>query len=173
MNGYGRCISNMLSVDTALVDFCQAQALYYGRFTSMETSTQTTCIISLSLREAFSLIERLIRSKFNSCTKEFGRKNELKMIVDIFNVNKTCRLPWNTKTPLGYLGELLFGISICEVYMASTGVIILTFVSLCLYHRAFYRIFKFSLEKLGDSVNESDQKKLLCDLIRLHNTAKG
>lgn len=169
-SGHGRCISNISLLAPLLLRLCLVWVVYSGRLISMETSIRNTYIISLSIREFLFAIDQI--RKYLLYQKNPKWKSKPIIILDTFDVNKTYRLPWNTKTPLGWVGEILFGTAASEVYMALVGTTILTFISFCLYHRAFYLIFKYSLEKIDDSVNEDNKKKMLCDLIRFHNTAK-
>lgn len=83
------------------------------------------------------------------------------------------RLPWDVQTPLGYIAEILFSIGVCEVYLAFNGTILLFFVSICWYHRAFYHMFQQSLEEFNECAKDQYHKKLLCKLISFHNSIKG
>lgn len=134
--------------------------LYYCPITSMGNSSGINCSINLNFRESF-FFTWINQKYFLFFSTTF-----------VFNVKTHCRLPWDTQTPLGYFNEILFSIGVCVVYLVMTGTIILTFVSLCLYHRAFYRIFPHSLRKIDNSGNGHEQKELLIELIRFHNSAK-
>lgn len=50
-------------------------------------------------------------------------------------------MPWNTQTPLGYAGEVLFGLLLSEAYLIGNGSILMLFVCICLHHKAFQVIF--------------------------------
>lgn len=44
------------------------------------------------------------------------------------------------------------------------------FVSICLHHRAFYQVFVYSVNKIGQS--ETSERELLCELIHFHTSVK-
>ena len=57
--------------------------------------------------------------------------------------------------------------------MLFNGTILLLFSSVCLHHLAFYKMFEHTLHQLDQPRNKRNDKKLLCELIRFHNTVKA
>ncbi|XP_055310916.1 putative odorant receptor 69a [Sitodiplosis mosellana] len=90
---------------------------------------------------------------------------------DVALVFHPCRyiLPWDQSTIPGYFAEIAFSILTAECYIVYNGAILLSFVSICLHHQAFYNIFYYSLRKLG----RPNEKELLCDLVDFHNSIKS
>ena len=82
-------------------------------------------------------------------------------------------VPWNEKVLLGYFAEVFFNIYIGSGYMLFNGTILLLFSSVCLHHLAFYKMFEHTLHQLDQPRNKRNDKKLLCELIRFHNTVKA
>lgn len=76
-------------------------------------------------------------------------------------------LPWNQTTYLGYFAELLLLIPLAYGYMIINGTFLLLFISICMHHQAFHKMFK-------QSTNRTDKcdSKFLCDLMRFHVLAK-
>lgn len=51
--------------------------------------------------------------------------------------------------------------------------ILLPFVSICLHHQAFYKMFRHLLRKKVRSIEIQDDKEFLCEIINFHSTVKG
>lgn len=81
-------------------------------------------------------------------------------------------MPWNEKTFIGYICMTLFDIVAIEYYMIISGSLLLTFISICLHHRAFYKRFRCSVYKLEKPDEHKNDKEILCEMIRFHITAK-
>lgn len=81
-------------------------------------------------------------------------------------------LPWDQTTFAGYLAEMCLSIPFAAWYYLLKGVSILFFISLCYHHEAFYKILQRSVHILNTVNNYRDQKILLCNIIRFHNSAK-
>lgn len=81
-------------------------------------------------------------------------------------------LPWNQSTLFGYIGEILFTVMLAPPYFTVLGVIFVLFISICMLHQAFYKIFEYSINKWDamttDDKNKCNNKHFLCDLIRFH-----
>lgn len=79
--------------------------------------------------------------------------------------------PWNQTTFLGYSGEVV-GITIFgNEYSAILFVLVFLFVSICLHHQAFAKMFKlwvYEWNRHGDA----NAEKFLCNLIRFHISIK-
>lgn len=82
-------------------------------------------------------------------------------------------MPWDYRTPLGYTGEILFGILLSEAYLIGNGSILMLFVCICLHHKAFYRMFEHSVRKIDHIHRELDVRNQLCEIIRFYVSAKG
>lgn len=80
-------------------------------------------------------------------------------------------LPWNQNTPFGYVGESSFVIASAEAFCIGNGSTFLLFISICIHHHAFYKIYKYSINKCKNNGNHCDEK-LLCNLIRFHISIK-
>lgn len=99
------------------------------------------------------------------------------MKYGVFDTNQlyttfTFSLPWDQTTKLGYFMEMICDLIFGEFYLLGNGAFLLLFISICLYHLAFYKRFKYSISKLSQSENPGNDKKLLCDLIQFHNMVK-
>lgn len=77
--------------------------------------------------------------------------------------------PWDQTTLLGCFVEMGFTAINATMYLLTTGVFLLLFISICFYHNAFYKIFQHSVAELGRGKND---KRILCDLIQFHITTK-
>lgn len=75
--------------------------------------------------------------------------------------------PWNQATFAGYSAEICMTISIGYAYFALIGTQMLLFISLCIHHQAFYKMFKHSTDK-----SEKCDAKLLRDLICFNISTK-
>lgn len=67
---------------------------------------------------------------------------------------------------------MCYEISLGEIFLIQNSAFLLLFISLCVFHRAFYQMFSHTLKKLDHRNENQDDEKFLCDLIRFHNTVK-
>lgn len=81
-------------------------------------------------------------------------------------------LPWDQHTPTAYIIEMFFNLFSLQIYTLISGVIMFLFISLCLYHRAFYQMFRQSAGELKTSDRKSYHKKYIFKLLQLHITTK-
>lgn len=74
----------------------------------------------------------------------------------------------------GYLAEIASSILLLFSYMIANGTILLLFISMCLHHRAFYKMMKHSIDKLNQKSNDEIRcdEKFLRDLIQFHISSK-
>lgn len=79
-----------------------------------------------------------------------------------------CSWPWNQATFMGYVGEIVAIITGCALYLLVGGIVLLLFISICLHHQAFHKLF----EHLVYHKSKKCDKVFLCDLIRFHITVK-
>lgn len=74
-------------------------------------------------------------------------------------------LPWNQKTLLGYFFATCY-IAIClQSSLIVNGAILLLFISICIYHHAFYNIFNETTIKLNICKKDQEVKQIFDDLI--------
>lgn len=92
----------------------------------------------------------------------------------LFDINFTFgfSLPWDQETPLGYFGEICISMICIEAYLLDNGALVLLFISMCLHHQAFYKMFQHSLLKLNRPDKNRNDKKHICNLIRFHISVK-
>lgn len=76
------------------------------------------------------------------------------------------RLPWNQQTLTGYTAELCFVALFIGIYFISNGSFIILFISICLHHQTYYKIFQQST--LEFSHFNGNHKELLCKLVHFH-----
>lgn len=80
-------------------------------------------------------------------------------------------LPWNQTTYLGYAGEISIDVMVTVGYLIANGSLLLFFMSMCIYHRAFLKIFEHSVDNL-DAIKGRNKEKCVLDLIRFHISTK-
>lgn len=93
------------------------------------------------------------------------------IIIKFFSI--IFRLPWDIRTPIGYIGEVIFHIITGQMFLFCTGVVLLLFIAMCLHHKAFYQMYCHSLHKFECVVKKQNHAKNLCELIRFHASVKG
>lgn len=81
---------------------------------------------------------------------------------------KIPSLPWNQTTFVGYFCEICFGNAAILTYMIANGAVLLLFMSMCIHHRAFFKMFKQFIYE----TKRHDNKRFLCKLIQLNISAK-
>lgn len=60
-------------------------------------------------------------------------------------------LPWSQATYWGYFGEIFF-LTICPItFSINNGAVLLFFISKCMYHHAFFKMFNHLIEDLNQS----------------------
>lgn len=84
-----------------------------------------------------------------------------------------CSVPWNEHTLVGYIAELSYHVASGVMYLLSETVFMLLFISLCLHHRAFYKMFCHSLNEINEHLNDTKiGEQHLVRLIRFYVTVK-
>lgn len=73
---------------------------------------------------------------------------------------------------IGYFGEVFYVIALIQGYMFTNGGVLLFFVSICLIHRAFSKMFLHSLKELNGMDNNRSCRELICKLIRFRSRIK-
>ncbi|XP_055306184.1 odorant receptor 85b-like [Sitodiplosis mosellana] len=81
-------------------------------------------------------------------------------------------LPWDQTTLFGYFSEIIYNILISEAYMLYNGAVLIPFISICLHHWAFYKIFCHLLRYLDRHDENRNDKEFVCDIIDFHNSIK-
>lgn len=81
-------------------------------------------------------------------------------------------MPWNQSTYVGYVGEIGFSVVTCEAYFLVDGLLLLLFISICLYFRSFREILKNSIRIRNQFDGNRFDHEFLCDLIRFHISIK-
>lgn len=61
------------------------------------------------------------------------------------------RLPWEQHTFEGWMADVVFGSFLTTFYMITNPAFLTLFVSICEYHRAFYKMFKAKLDQIISS----------------------
>lgn len=84
------------------------------------------------------------------------------------------RFPWNQQKLSGYVAEKVLDLLIGATYFLALAAVLLLFMSLCLHHRTFLQMFKYVLNKIGQSDKNGHQydAEIICDLIRFHSRIK-
>lgn len=81
-------------------------------------------------------------------------------------------VPWDLNTRYGYICEVILDISGTETYYIANGSLLLFFISMCLHHRAFLKMFEHFLMNLNKQ-DDQYKKGNLSKLIKYHNLIKG
>lgn len=79
-------------------------------------------------------------------------------------------LPWDQQTLTGYTAELCFVALFIGIYLISNGSFSILFVSICLHHQTYYKIFQQSMLEFNHP-NEN-HKELLRKLVLFHISIK-
>lgn len=130
--------------------------LYLLSFTTLEMdiSRPNHCIIRSSLCEF----------------KDVANTNIfLKIFYYIFAI---IRLPWNQSTPHGYALEIAFDLYHGWTYMLSNGALLFLFISICLHHKSFYKIFRNEAKKLNYRDRHRNDADHLRKMIEFHILSK-
>lgn len=90
----------------------------------------------------------------------------------VVNINEIFRLPWNQTNLFGYVGETCFSIYSVESYYFTNGSILLLFISICLHHRGFLKVFHLLMNRINSCDDVETNKKRFADLIEFHVSAK-
>lgn len=82
-------------------------------------------------------------------------------------------LPCDQHTKLGYFYELIFDFFVANNYMFVSVFSFVLFVSLCMFHPAFYKIFEHHVRIMNGRDERRNYKKHIIDLIRFHMSISG
>ena len=77
-------------------------------------------------------------------------------------------MPWNQETPLGYFFEICISLICMESYLIDNGAFLLLFISICLHHWAFYKMFQKSLKALDRHDNIRKTKEHIHHLVEFY-----
>lgn len=83
-----------------------------------------------------------------------------------------CSLPWNQSAPLGYAGEAGFVVATAEAFFIANGATFVLFISICLHHHAFYKIFSHTIDKCKNNKAKHCDSRFFSDLIRFQISIK-
>lgn len=81
-------------------------------------------------------------------------------------------VPWNPNTIVGYIGETYMNLIMGGCYLVFNGTILLPYISICLHHNAFSKIFRHFLQKFNHLDKYRNDELLIVKLICLGNTTK-
>lgn len=98
--------------------------------------------------------------------------NKLQKIAYEVKIPIVPSTPWDQQTPIGYFAIILFSNLAAQAYLLTNGITLLLFISICLQHRAFYKVVEHSLRKLDYKDGKRLDKESLCKLIRFHMMIK-
>lgn len=79
-----------------------------------------------------------------------------------------CSLPLDQSTVKGYLVETVHMLIAGDVYFVMNGVTLVLFISICIHHGAFYKIFN----RLIDEWNFCDANHHLVDTMFIRNLVR-
>lgn len=82
-------------------------------------------------------------------------------------------VPWNQTTLSGYLAEDFYIFFWGGAFFVATGTVLLLFISICIYHTAFRKMFEHSIDKFNQnsSLRQYDEQ-FVFDLMRFHIEAQ-
>lgn len=77
--------------------------------------------------------------------------------------------PWNQTTLAGYLGEDFYIIYFAVIFGVVAGLLLLLFISICIFHLAFYKMVKHSIEQWNEKHDRStNDEQFIFGLISFH-----
>lgn len=86
-----------------------------------------------------------------------------------FQTNLIFSFPWNQNTLIGFSAELTMDMLMGGAYFFVNSVVLMLFISICLHHDAFNKMFRHSLHELDqsnqDRARERDNEERLRQLI--------
>lgn len=93
------------------------------------------------------------------------------------NQIKCSSLPWDQKTFVGWISNVMITIVACGFYYTAFGTILLFFVGICQHNQAFFFQFRDMLADLDDLVSDihvsyQNIRKALCEVIDFNKTIK-
>lgn len=81
-------------------------------------------------------------------------------------------LPFNQSTYWGYFGETTFNTITCGAFFIVNGTVMVLFISICLYHKAFYEVFEHSLKNLDSRSKVRRSESIICGIIRFRSSTQ-
>lgn len=82
------------------------------------------------------------------------------------------RLPWDQQKLVGYLAETFIAFYSAGAYLTTNGLLFTLFVSMCVQHLAFYKMFRHFVQEFDDPGEKRNDEELLCKLIEFHVITK-
>lgn len=85
-------------------------------------------------------------------------------------------MPWNQSTFLGYVGEEIASLSAVTSFCVVISAVLTFFMSICIYHGAFFEIFKNQFDQIDELTKKPNRyaeiKTKLIEAIEYHINAK-
>lgn len=81
-------------------------------------------------------------------------------------------LPWNQKTPIGYVGQNGLSCIICGVYFFINGAVLMLFVSLTWILQSFTKMYRLTVKKYNNPSQNRNNEAILHGLIDFQNMAR-
>lgn len=81
-------------------------------------------------------------------------------------------LPWNQRTPLGYLGEIIFSIINMEAFLIVSAEVILIFIFMCKNNFIFTAMFVDFIEEFDRAHKRREKNDVIRKLVQFHNNVK-
>lgn len=77
--------------------------------------------------------------------------------------------PWNQTTVIGYLGEDFYIIYFASIYGIVAGLILLLFISICIFHLTFYKMIEHLINEWNQNRHRfPNDEQFVRDLIGFH-----
>lgn len=97
---------------------------------------------------------------------------KLKRFVNtVFNTILSISLPWDQSTLYGYACEITLYTVDSITYFFGYCLLLITFISLCKHHMAFFEFFQHKVKQL-ETIDKYYHHKLLCRIVYFHVTVK-
>lgn len=107
----------------------------------------------------------------SNCVSELDYSKETAIYLSI-EIQIHNRLPWNQQTQIGFFIEIVFTTCVGEIYLIVNGSFLLLFISICLHHQAFSKMFQYFVQKFTKDDEYQNHKDFLCHLFRFHVSVK-
>lgn len=87
-------------------------------------------------------------------------------------VNNRFSLPWNQSTYIGNFAEVIAAVAIAEAYNITNHPILLLFISICIYHMTFFKMFVHLIEKLDRCRRVRRTKQTILEIIHFRTAVQ-
>lgn len=84
------------------------------------------------------------------------------------------RLPWDQHTSWGWFAEVVGSWAFATAYLSVDSAFLTLFMSICEFHKAFYKMFRYKVGQLGgnECKQKKDVKQILHEAIFIHVSAE-